>query len=410
MKNIMIAFVSLVNTNFLNNPLEYKDIQGRPYTSIQTNESAIVYIERMLKKNSLEKIFLIASDSVKTKNVPAKTEFGDITHLEFLQRRLLKEFPNFEGKFAVLDYSDSVDEITKFDVNILQVANIADAITNYAKNYPNEEIILHADMTGGFRHSSMMMLSIMQLLKYRGIKIGEVIYSDSTTHTVYKATEIQRMFSLINGADEFVKFGSVEALYEYFGSNPPEPLKSLLSAMKNLSEAIKICRTGTIENELKNLGNHIKTFREHTSKDIKSEIFAKIIDTIETEYGNLIKDSASRLDIIRWCMKKGFWQQAMTLCTEWLPEEIVDRGICKPKNLEIAKDAEFDGLSFGRGWKQHFIIAYQGKRDTSRQQDAAINRFCKELRKLVEELINPFIRAKISSDEYGTLKNFLMSI
>ena len=66
-------------------------------------------------------------------------------------------------------------------------------------------------MTGGFRHSSMMMLSIMQLLKYRGIKIGEVLYSDPNKNNpiVYQATEIQRMFTLITGADEFVKFGSV---------------------------------------------------------------------------------------------------------------------------------------------------------------------------------------------------------
>ena len=138
----MIAFVSPVSEKFLNNPLEYKDIQGQPYFSIQTNESAIVYVERMLKKNSLSKIFLIASDSVKKNSVPAESEFGKITHLEFLQRRLLKEFPNLEGKFIELDYSDSVEDKNKFETNILQIADIADAITNYSKNYPDEEIIM----------------------------------------------------------------------------------------------------------------------------------------------------------------------------------------------------------------------------------------------------------------------------
>ena len=405
-KNIMLAFVSPVNPMYINNPITYQNIQGQPYTSIQTNESAIVYIERMLGKDSLSKIFLIASDSVRNKLVSAENEFGSVTHLDFLQRRVLKECPQLEGNFTILDYSDKVDEKEKFEKNILQIADIADAITEYAKTFSNAKLKVHADMTGGFRHTSMMMLSIMQLLKYRGIEIGEVLYSDQNGPIVYQATEIQRMFTLITGADEFVKFGSVEALQEYFGSNPPKSLKELLTAMKTFSEAIKICRTNTIESELKNLGRHINTFRNNQNRDLKSELFAKIIDTIEVEYGNLIKDNVSRLDIIRWCMKKGFWQQAMTLCTEWLPEELVDRGICKPKNQRIAYDAKIEGLPFGRGWKQQLIIAYQGQKNTEYVSNAVVNEFCGKLRHLIGNLFNPFVVAKINKPEYGDLKKF----
>ena len=402
MKHIMIAFVSPVNARTLTNPIDY-NIQGSPYRSIQTNESAIVYIERMLAPDSLSKIFLIASDKVRNELVPSPNEFGEITHLEFLQRRLLNECREFEGKFTALDYSDALDESSKLEKNILQVADIADAITDYAQQFDGEQIKIHADMTGGFRHASMMMLSIIQLLKYRGIETGEVLYSDPGVPIVYRATEIQRMFSLINGADEFVKFGSVNALYDYFGDRRSEPLSSLLDAMKTFSEAIKICRTSTIESELKNLSRHIQTFREYEDKDVKSELFSKIIDTIEREYGNLLGDGVTRIDIIRWCMSKGFWQQAMTLCTEWLPEEIVDRGICKPKDKSIERDAELDGISFGRGWKQHFIISYKGKRSSAVQQDAALNDFCKPIRVMLQDLNNPF---NITIGKYKRLKQF----
>ena len=57
-KNIMLAFVSPVSEFPLRKPINYPDIQGRPYTAIQTNESAIVYVSRMLEPQSLEKIFL----------------------------------------------------------------------------------------------------------------------------------------------------------------------------------------------------------------------------------------------------------------------------------------------------------------------------------------------------------------
>ena len=404
-KNIMLAFVSPVNAMSLSKPINYRDVQGISYKAIQTNESAIVYVARMLGANSLVKIFLIASDFVKNGKVPSGNEFGDVTHLEFLRRRIAKEFPQLVNKFSVQDYSEEGDGSDKLEKNILQIAKIADAITDFARENPDDVIKVHADMTGGFRHTSMFMLSIIQLLKYRGIKIGEVLYSDPTSCIVYRVTEIQRMFSLISGADEFVKFGSVKALQEYFGENPPPAVKDLLKAMNRFSDAIKICRTNAIEIELKNLGQHIQTFRENPDKDLQSELFAKIIDTIELEYGNLIGGEVDRLDIIRWCMEKGFWQQAMTLCTEWLPEELVARKICMPRDLIVAKTAELEGASFGRNWQQQFIIAYKGTEKNSwnlSEEDVAD--FCKGLRR---ELNNFSSVAIVDPNNlYGDLKNF----
>ncbi|MBE8949595.1 MAG: TM1812 family CRISPR-associated protein [Quinella sp. 3Q1] len=356
-KNIMLAFVSPVNAFFLGKPINYPDIQGRPYSAIQTNESAIVYVSRMLEPQSLAQIFLIASDSVKNEKIQPENEFGDVTHLEFLRRRIAKEFPQLAEKFSIQNYSEDGTGSTKLENNILQIAQIADAVTDFAKN--SAEVVVHADMTGGFRHTSMLMLSIIQLLRYRGIKIGEVLYSEPASREVYRVTEIQRMFTLITGADEFVKFGSVEALNEYFGAEPPPAVKNLLEAMNRFAEAIKICRTSAIEGELENLSKHIKNFREHPDRDLKSELFAKIIDTIEREYGKLIDGAATRLEIIRWCMRKGFWQQAMTLCTEWLPEEIINRRVCMPRDITVIESCTSKGRSAHKSWQQYFIIDYR---------------------------------------------------
>ena len=401
-KNIMLAFVSPVNARSLSEPINYPDVQGRPYTAIQTNESAIICVERMLgEDNSLAKIFLIASDFVKVKKVPPENEFGDVTHLEFLMRRVVKECPQLAGKFSTEDYSEEGTGSTKLEMNILQTARIADAVMDFAKSHVAEKITVHADMTGGFRHTSMFMLSIIQLLKYRGVEIGEILYSEPTSRVIYRMTEIERMFSLITGADEFVKFGSVEALQEYFGKNPPQAVRPLLEAMNRFSEAIKICRTSAIESELKNLGQHIKTFREHLDKDLKSELFAKIIDTIEQEYGILI-DGAERAEIIRWCMRKGFWQQAMTLCTEWLPEEIIARKICVPKDSIVKRNAELEGRPFGRNWQQQFIIAYQGA-DRLSNNDDAIKELCKNIRDVLKNY--PTVKPS-KANHFGELKKF----
>lgn len=401
-KNIMLAFVSLVDALRVKNPVPYKNIQGAPYDSIQTNESAVVYVERMLKENSLSKIFLITSDKVKNDFVEGETEFGVVTHLEFLKRRIVKEFPHLADKFVELDYSDDAE----LEINISQIAEIADAVTNYAKKFPAEKIKIHADMTGGFRHTSMLMLSVIQLLKYRGIEIGEILYSDPDKKIVYRANEIQKVFTLITGADEFVKFGSVEALQEYFAENPNAATAKLLDAMKKFSETIKICRTADIESDLKNLGAQIKIFRDTKNKDVQSELFAKIIETVEAEYGILIKGNATRPDIIRWCMKKGFWQQAMTLCTEWLPEEIINRKIFEPTSELIKKDAENEGLSFGREWQQQFIISYQ-RTNKTQVESKLLNIFYKDLRNILKNLPNPVAEKSITRT-HGFLKNLVV--
>lgn len=397
----MLAFVSVVSPFRIKNPVDYENIQGAPYTSIQTNESAVVYVARMLKENSLSKIFLITSDKVKNEFIESENEFGKVKHLEFLKRRLIKEFPQLTDRFVELNYSDNVE----LEINISQIAEIADAITNYAKNFPDKKIKIHADMTGGFRHISMLMLSVIQLLKYRGFEIGEILYSDPDKKLVYRANEIQKVFTLITGADEFVKFGSVEALKEYFADNPNTATAKLLDAMKRFSETIKICRTADIEKDLKNLGAQIKIFRDTKNKDVKSKLFEKIIETVESEYGILIKGNAARPDIIRWCMKKGFWQQAMTLCTEWLPMEIINRKIFEPTSEFIKKDAENDGVSFGREWQQHFIIAYQQK-NKAQVEDELLNNFCKDLRNLLRKLPDSD-EINLITRTHGILKNLV---
>ena len=405
MKEIVIAFVSTVNERFIDAPIIYPDINGKPYSAIQTNEAAIVHLARMFGANSLEQIFLIASDKVRDDFIAIETEFGKVTHLEFLKRRITKEFPNLAGKFSETNYSDSEENFDGLKKNILQIAKIADAVTNFSKKFSGEKIRVHADMTGGFRHTSMLMLSIIQLLKYRGFETGEVLYSDPAKKIVYNANEIQEVSLLITGADEFVKFGSVDALREYFGKNPGAATDDLLNAMNRFSDAIKICRTNAIEGELKNLGEHIKTFRESRDKDVKSELFAKIIDTVESEYGNLISGNASRLDIIRWCMDKGFWQQAITLCTEWLPEEIVNREIFKPKNEFVVKDAETEGKRFGRNWKQAFIISY-GKTDSGQVSKGLTASFIKKLRDILQQLSGS-AKIPLPGKEYGNLKKLV---
>ena len=55
----------------------------------------------------------------------------------------------------------------------------------------------------------------------------------------------------------------------------------------------------------------------------QEKIFLRILKVFKAEYGGLLKEDFTNLDIIRWCVEKDYLQQALTLCTEWIPSEIV---------------------------------------------------------------------------------------
>lgn len=349
-RNIMLAIVSKTNEQKINEPVTYPDIQGAPYEAIHTNEACTVYLER--KYQRLDRIFFLTSKAVEQEQVHDGTER---THIKFLCDRLEAQYPNIWQRVEQCQYGRK-DEILD------EIAQIANRVSNYADTVPGDTLVVHADMTGGFRYTSMMMLAIMQLLKYRRITLGEVLYADMNNKNIYDATPIQRMFDLINGADEFVRFGSVQSLQAYFDGmvNQDVSLQRLLEGMQCFSDAVKICSTASIEQEVRQLGERLADFQRSPHASLKARMLENMVATIRAEYGRLLEPDVSRLDIIRWCLNKGFWQQVMTLCTEWIPYYLVDKKIAYTDDEAVKELCRKHGEDMQREWQQDFIIAYSG--------------------------------------------------
>ena len=357
-KNIMIAFVSLVTRL---NVTTYDDIVGREYKGIQTNEAAIVKAQRELAVDGmkLDKVFLVASKAVRDENNPAPegNEFGTVTHLEFLKRRLIKEDAAFESSIEPLEYETS----EQMDKALQGITKIARKIQQYRYDNSDSEIYLYADLTGGHRYSTIMLLAIMQLLQHSGFKLGGVYYTDFKVRDVFDATALERVFTLVSGADEFMNFGSVESLSDYFGSMDAEPskaLEELVTAMNSFSDAIKICHTDRIKSELSYLGRKLQAFQQEHGDSLEEGLFAELIDTIRHDYGDLLQENASDFSIIRWCVRKGFLQQAMTLCTEWLPLDFVKYDLAYTDDGLVMLECQQQGKKSGKSWQSFFINSY----------------------------------------------------
>ena len=361
MKHIMLFFLSKIHktkTQEFQHSF-YKMNDGSCFDCIQTNESAIDYLSSCLAKTNerLEALFYFTTNLTReTLPVLIDGNCYEKTHEEWFKQRITEKNPLLQDKFYGIPYDETKDT----DESIRQVMLMAERIKEYMAAYPDEEIYLHADMTGGFRHASMMMLSVMQLLKFSGIRIGNVVYSNWQRGVVEDVTEVHRMFTLVSGTDEFVNFGSVTEIQQYFKDRAKTPaLENLLITMQEFSDAVKICRTSKIETLVHKLRQSITDFSAETEKPLHEELFSQIITILGKEYGKLLEPDVTRIDIIRWCVSKGFLQQAMTLCTEWLPFVLVEKKICYTDDPKIIKEAEKEGKSMGRSWEQSFIIGYK---------------------------------------------------
>lgn len=360
MKHIMLFFLSKFHrtkTQEFQHSF-YKMDDGFCFDCIQTNESAIDYLSSRLAATNerLESLFYFSTNLTR-ETLPVKVDGNcyEKTHEEWFIQRITEKYPLLQDNFYGIPYDETKDT----DESIRQVMIMAERIKDYMTVYPDEEICLHADMTGGFRHASMMMLSVMQLLKFSSVRIGNVVYSNWQRSVVEDVTEVHRMFTLVSGTDEFVNFGSVTEIQQYFKDRAKTPaLENLLITMQEFSEAVKICRTSKIETQVRKLQQSITDFSAETEKPLHEELFSQIITILGKEYGKLLEPDVSRIDIIRWCVNKGFLQQAMTLCTEWIPFVLVEKKICYTDDPEIQTEALASGEGMNRAWEQSLIINY----------------------------------------------------
>lgn len=321
---------------------KYKNV---PEVCGVTNESAVRYL--LLPKDgaeqvALDKIFLFATKKVQAPihiAQPSPDVAPGVTHLAYFKERVKGIVPSLleEEFFEVVSY----DEDQPISETRRSVLEMAERIMAYAeaKKAQGDEVVLHADLTGGLRHAVMLMLAVMRLLQYNGIEIGKVLYSNYPAKIVEEANDIYSLFDLIAGADEFAQFGSVSAILRYFGydkempEKPPhisERLHSLLSAMHGFAEEIKVCHYGALSHAVEKLSKALKAFREGREADgadINEGMIAQLRFRVEEEYKEILGEKIDDVKLLRWCVNHGYWQQALTLFTERVPEILKAREV-----------------------------------------------------------------------------------
>ena len=421
--HVMVAFVSQLTQKPSN--VEYRSVDGKEiFSCMQTNEAAVCQLQSLLQEEGgLAKIILIETDQARERvqrdtadwlALMEKYRSASMSAVELLKAQSVCKYSELSQVFEGIEYSKM-----GIEDSMRSIAGIAERVRAFAERVreeePEAEVVLHADMTGGFRYAALMLLVVMQLSKYMGIRMGHVVYSDFVRggeSRVHLTDDIRRMFDLVTGADEFQKYGSVQALEEYFSrsSRHSEDFSALFAAMRRFSDAIRICRTSVIEDEMTDLAEKIRAFRQAKPVSIEEEMFSHILGVIEGEYGSVIKNASGeksdrRLDIIAWCVQKKFLQQAMTLCTEWIPAILVEKKICYTEDEEVIAQCQERGDSGAgmRSWQQEFINSYGQVTENKEVKPPTIpvpegdfrNASFKEMTNLLRTILSSGVRTRV---------------
>lgn len=198
---------------------------------------------------------------------------------------------------------------------------------------------LYLDTHGGFRDVQLTLQAVISLLSKGEISIGDnfsVKFGED--HNIITTDKSMDMFDFASGINEFINYGRLSSLDSYIKKNSLDKnaqVNDLMNILKKISDSISICDTKKFEDGLSELTNYFENYNSYAELDILS-LFT---GTIKTDFGVLLSDNRSVVDEIEWCLKKEYYQQALTLIESKMPGEFVRNGLryyCDEDNKYIA--------------------------------------------------------------------------
>ena len=181
------------------------------------------------------------------------------------------------------------------------------------------KIQLYVDRHGGFRNLQQYLDAILSLLReeFPLIESFDISYTDSKCYIV--SPDNRSIFDFVSGINEFTNYGRIDSLMRYYGTDCP----ILMNHIKTVANGIQLNDIFTFREGLKNLSLYFENPDNKTSNSYLS-IFE---EAIKADYKGLLHNNKSTISAIEWCIKKGFYQQALTLVEGAMPGDLHDCGV-----------------------------------------------------------------------------------
>ena len=119
-----------------------------------------------------------------------------------------------------------------------------------------------------------------------------------------------KIFDFVSGINEFITCGRADTLTEYYKEKSKHHFQNdIVSKITTVANGIQWCCVPEFERGLTSLQEY---FQQHADKNADPYL-SIYIDDIKRDYQNLVLSKYSVVDEINWCIKKKFYQQALTL-------------------------------------------------------------------------------------------------
>ena len=195
-------------------------------------------------------------------------------------------------------------------------------------NKTGKKVHLYLDTHGGLRNTQLILESIISLLDESQVSVFsyEVQYDPNGISRFHEDTSME-MFTFGSGIREFLNYGRIESL------NQTERVKNspILEPIKKIANSIQWCDINGFEKGLSELKRIKESEPENTTDDPYLKMFT---ERIFNDYGSLLdtnsaKESFNAAEALRWCLKKGFYQQALTVVESKMGEYLINHGILR---------------------------------------------------------------------------------
>lgn len=360
-------------------------IQGRI-----TNEGPVKYVIDKLNNDynqRLDRIVMICSKKIKEDPIeenedaytedlkePFITEHADIlqknesifhiTHKEYFIRIINKFAKGIHSCYKEKEIEFTETYINDFSNEYDVIEAVIDSANEVVKKY--EDVNLYIDFNGGPRNVAVLIMGISNLMKLRNVKIKEITYMDFDNNSNISIKNMDALFGcidLVSGVNEYVSYGRIRILKDYFKSCEDQRIHRILSELEDFSNNMQLCLTDYVMANKERVKNALKSYQANTLASSSYEImFAFVAEDILRGCHRLLEGNLP--EMILWCVEKEFIQQALTFYIELVPSYLWDNKIFCPA---VTEEQEYTLWRIDQEYKPDIIP--DTYRDFSRHMD-----------------------------------------
>ena len=337
MRNILLLSMSTL-PNDIEKDNYYQYQEGEIFAARSQLEPVTYMIDRERKKNGekLDKIIIL--ETTETQEVSDHK----ISAVGFYKERV--------GRFLEeVDYVDiQIDEMNPAK----GIREATSAVWQEFEKQKNQQdqMNLWIDTQGGFRDVVMVFNAILSLLRDQGIEpkgIYSIRYSRENTREkpcpIINQTRNYDIFRFVAAMQEFMDFGKATGFKKYYGEE-----NEFVQTLGGIADAIQMCQPQRFEEALKKFAAYLKSGK-YLDVDPYLQIFAEYM---KDDYGDLFEHPDNTVEQIKWCVRKEFYQQAMTIYIERMPkyyaeQKLVTLNINSEQKVQRGKNVYADAFYEG---------------------------------------------------------------